>query len=540
METGRPEPILGIGVPEGSAISVGRGQFVTNLVTNVGALVLSLLIGLWFTPYLIRHLGVASYGLIPLITQITGYLGIVTLALNSAMGRWITIALERREHEEANHYFNASFFGSLLLTAVLAVPAGFAAAHVHRLIAVPAGQEAQAGWFMASALAVFFLNTLLTPFGVATYSMNRFDLRNLVTIAERLVQVGGVVLFFALVTPRLWQVGLALVAATLVSGGISLRLWRQLTPMLKVSWHDFRLEAVRKLASFGGWVSVNTVGTILFLAIDLLVVNRLFGPAAGGRYAAVMQWSGLLRTLAATIAMVFGPTILYIYARNDIDGLVAYTGRSVKFMGIVVALPIGLICGLAAPLLGTWLGPEFVGLAPLMSLMTIHLSVNLAVMPLFSIQTATNRVAVPGIVTLVMGAANLGLALLLAGPARWGLYGVAAAGAIMLSAKNLLFTPVYCAHCLGRRPLAFFRPILRIVLLTAATAAVCFGLSRLVYLSGWIRLGAAVVAVSLVYVAVVLLTQVSSEERGMLWNVVRSAVVRPRAASDIDRGGEVG
>lgn len=283
------------------------------------------------------------------------------------------------------------------------------------------------------------------------------------------------------------------------------------------------------------------VGTLLFLAIDLLVVNRLFGPAAGGRYAAAMQWSGLLRALAGTVATVFGPTILYTYARNDIDGLVALTVRSVKFMGIMVALPIGLICGLSAPLLGTWLGPDFVGLAPLMSLMTIHLSVNLAVLPMFTIQAATNRVAAPGIVTLVMGAANLGLALLLAGPAGWGLYGVAAAGAIMLSAKNILFTPVYCAHCLGRKPLALFKPVLRIVALTAATAAVCFGLSRLVSLSGWVRLGAAAAAVSIVYIAVVLLTQVSPEERGMLWNVVRSAVIlRPRAASDAGRGGEAG
>lgn len=163
---------------------------------------------------------------------------------------------QRREYDEANCYFNASFFGSLFLIAVLAVPAGFAAAHVRRLIAVPAGQEAQASWLMGCALAVFFFSTLLTPFSVATYSMNRFDLRNLVTITERLVQVGVVVVFFTLVTPQLWQAGLATVAATLVSGGMNLRLWRKLTPMLRISLRDFRLEAIGKLASFSGWVSV--------------------------------------------------------------------------------------------------------------------------------------------------------------------------------------------------------------------------------------------------------------------------------------------
>jgi len=499
-----------------------RGRFATNLAANLATLALNLLIGFWFTPYLIRHLGVASFGLIPLVTQVTGYLTIVTLALNAAVGRWMTIAIQRRQYDEANRYFNASFFGSLFLIAVLAAPAVVAASHVNKLIAVPPGQAAQASWLMACALVVFFLNTLQTPLGVATYCMNRFDLRNLVSITEQLLRVGTVVVFFALLRPQLWQVGVGMIAATVVGGAANLQLWRRLTPMLRMSFARFDIKAVGKLASFGGWTSVSHVGALLFTAIDLLVVNRLFGPAAGGRYAAVMSWSHLLRSLAGITAMVFGPTVLYIYARNDIDGLVAYVQRAMKFMGLMLALPIGLICGFSAPLLGNWLGPDFVGLAPLMSLMTAHLSVNLAFLPLFGIQAATNRVAVPGVVTLAMGAANLGLALLLAGPAGWGLYGVAAAGAIMLTARNLLFTTVYCAHCVGQKHTVFFRPVFRLTALTAATAAVCFGLSRIVSLSGWLRLGTAALAVSVVYVAAVLLTQVSAEERVALRETVRS------------------
>jgi len=493
-----------------------RGRFIINLGSNIGTLIFNLLIALWFTPYLIRNLGVASYGLIPLITQMASYLSIITLALNSAAGRWITIALERREYGEANRYFNASFFGSLFLIAILAVPAGFAAGHIHKLISVPTGQEFQASWLMGCAIAVLFLNTLLTPFGVSTYCMNRFDLRNLITITEHIIRVGLIVVLFALLTPQLRYVGLAMCAAALTGGAVTLQVWRRLTPVLRLSFAKFDIRAIGKLMSFGGWVAINQVGTLLFLAIDLLVVNRLFGPAAGGRYAAVLQWSALLRTLAGTISVVFGPTVLYFYARNDIDGMVNYLCRAMKFMGLMLALPIGLICGFSAPLLRTWLGPEFVNLAPLMSLMTIHLSINLAVLPLFTIQAATNRVAVPAIVALAMGIGNLGLALLLAGSAGWGLYGVAAAGAIMLSAKNLLFTPLYGAYCLNRSIMVFLKPMFRIIAFTLGIAVTCYGLSRLVTLSGWFRLGGAVIAISLAYLAIVLLTQVSSEERAML------------------------
>ena len=124
----------------------------------------------------------------------------------------------------------------------------------------------------------------------------------------------------------------------------------------------------------GGWIAVTYVGTILYLGIDLLVVNRMFGPDAGGRYAAVAQWSALLRTLVGVVAGLFCPTMLYYYARHDIDGLSRYGRQAVKLVGLMMALPIGLICGLSTPLLQTWLGPKFADLAWLMSLMTMHLS----------------------------------------------------------------------------------------------------------------------------------------------------------------------
>jgi membrane protein EpsK len=267
-------------------------------------------------------------------------------------------------------------------------------------------------------------------------------------------------------------------------------------------------------------VAVNNIGAILYLGIDLLVVNRMFGPNAGGRYAAAAQWSALLRSLAGTVAGVFAPTMLYYYARHDIHGLVCYGRRAVKLTGLLMALPIGLVCGLSVPLLEAWLGPKFVDLAWLMSLMTVHLAVTIAVYPLFGIQQATNRVRVPAIVTLVMGAGNLGLAILLAGPMRLGLYGVAAAGAIALSAKNLIFTPLYAAHILQRRWDAFLWEILPLILLTLGTAVVGKLLVATGHVSGWFSLIEAGAGISLVYVPIGYWIILSHEERRIAWSTL--------------------
>lgn len=472
--------------PEKPAIK--RGRTATNLAANLANFAFSLFVGLWFTPYLIRNLGTASYGLIPLVSQITGYLIVVTILFNAVVGRYVTIALEQHDHEQANHYFNTALFGNLFIVLALLVPATLAAWNIQHLIVLPPGQETQVHWLFACTVAAFFLATIQSPFGVATFYTNRLDLQSALSVLQQVARLALVVGLFNLRRPQVWHVGLAALLSMCIGWGWSIRLWRRLTPMLRVSISHFRLSALRNLLSTGGWISINQVGAILFLAIDLVVVNRLFGAESGGRYAVALQWSSLLRSITTVIAGVFGPTIVYLYARNDINELVVYTRRSMKFLGIAIALPIGLICGLSEPLLKTWLGPEFVDLAWLMSLLTVHLSVNLAVYPLVNVQVATNHVRWPGIITCVMGITNLGLAILLAGPMGWGLYGVAAAGAIALTAKNLVFTPLHAAHILHRRLGAFFWEMLPIIGATLLTAIVCKAITLAWDLASWPRL----------------------------------------------------
>ncbi|NLX53549.1 MAG: lipopolysaccharide biosynthesis protein [Planctomycetaceae bacterium] len=500
-----------------------RGRFRNNLISNAALFGFNTVVSLWYTPYLIHHLGESAYGIVPLVQQITNYMTVVTTTLNSAVGRYITIAFELDNDDEANEYFNTSLFGSVLLVLSLTPLAILATLHLDSIIELPAGQETQTRWLFACTVVGFFLTTIRSPFGVSCFCRNRFDLQNAVILIQQVARVGIVVLFFSLITPQVWQVGVAAVVAVFCGWGWSIRLWRRLTPTLSVSPAHFSRHALRHLTSTGGWISINYIGVILYLSIDLLVVNRMFGPAVGGRYAAVMQWSALLRTVVGLIAGLFGPTVLYYYAKHDIEGMSRYARRAVKMVGLFMAAPIALICGFSAPLLSTWLGPAFIDLSWLMSLMTAHLSVNLAVMPLFTIQTATNCVRTPAIVTVIMGLGNLGLAIFLAGHMGWGLYGVAAAGAIALTAKNLIFTPLYTAYILHRRLDAFLWELLPVILATLSLSGVAKLLAAVWDVSGWPRLVLAAGGLSILFAFITYWKLLDHEERASLWHMIPGA-----------------
>jgi membrane protein EpsK len=466
-----------------------KGRFVNNLASNFINFGINILVGLWLTPYLIRHLGVAAYGLIPLVVTVTSYMGLFTTALNAAVGRFITIALDQLDFAEANRIFNTSFWGTVAVMIFLLVPALWLSAQARFFFNVPVGYEDQFVMLFLFAVSVFFLTALASPFGISTYCRNRFDLSNAVRVAGTFVRVAAILLLFNLYVPKVWHVGLAMFVSAVTGLALSVVVWRHLTPILTVQKSSFSSQTLAQLTGMGGWIVINQIGALLFLNIDLMVVNKMLGAEAGGQYGAIMMWSVLLRSLAGVVAGVFGPTIISLYARQDTPALVTYCRRAVKLLGLIIALPIGFICGFAQPLLLVWLGPAFEPLAPLMMLLSIHLCVNLAVLPLFNIQVATNHVRLPGILTCIMGAGNLGLALLLAGPVGWGMYGVAAAGAIMLTAKNIVFTPLYGAHILGLGYRAFYREILPVIGTTVALTGAGWWLAQNLRLHTWFGLG---------------------------------------------------
>jgi membrane protein EpsK len=507
-----------------------RGRFLGNVVANLANFALQIVIGIWFTPYLIRHIGTAAYGLVPLAYQVTDYMKIATMALNSAVGRYLTIALSGGDERQANRVFNTSLGGTFTMGVVLMPFAFIFAFHADKFIHVPPDLVTDARWLFVCTSVMFFMTTFASPFEVVSYCRNRFDLRNGVLMASQVLRVAIVIAMFMFFPARLSYVGLGLLGAGTITLVGALAIWRALGPELRVAPRMFDRSMLRELTAMGGWSVVNQVGTILFLYIDLLVVNLLLGAETAGRYATALQWSMMLRGLAGAIAGVFGPTILSFYARNEMKDLIEYSRRSVRLVGVTMALPIGLVCGLSRPLLSRWLGPEFVSQALLMSLLTGHLCINLAYLPLQTLPTAANRVRWPGIASLAMGGANLALALILAGPVHWGPYGVAAAGAIVLSAKNILFTPIYGAHVIGQPKTTFLRELVPIPIVTAIIAGGAWLLSSALDLATWPRLFVAGCAFGIFYLPLAWFVVLRRKDRELVRERLTAVAARFRRA----------
>ncbi|ACL16189.1 oligosaccharide flippase family protein [Methanosphaerula palustris] len=490
-------------------------QLPLNLAANIAYFLVNVVIGVLLVPYFISTLGVAAYGLIPLATSITGYVAIVVQSLNSAVTRFLTVDLQRDDFAAANRTFNTALFGLsaiiLLMVPVVLVVAWF----VPTIFSIPAGQENDAVLLFLGVSAAFIIRSWSGNFTVQLFAYNRLDLQNLVNLTNVLVQTGFIVLFFVLLGPNLAFIGGAYLAGAIIASGVSIVLARRVSPNLYVSIRSFDRRRVRDLCGMGWWSVVDQIGSLLFLQIDLIVVNLFFGATSAGEYAIALQWVVLLRAISGVLAGVLTPMFLTYYAKGEIETLIRVSKSAVKLMGLAMALPIGLVCGFAPQLLTVWVGPDLVFLAPLMILLTMHLAVNLAVLPLFSIEVAYNRVRVPGIVTLFGGIGNFTLAISLALFTGWGYYGVAVAGAIVLTLKNTLFTPLYSTRILGVGVHTFTRSMLPGIGAAILLGVLATVLGTLFSLTALIPLTIAGGSLALGYLLLVWRFGLSSFERGL-------------------------
>jgi len=482
-----------------SSTHEAKKRLLANIGTNILVVAVSALVGIWLTPYLIRNLGLELYGIIPLFLMISHYSELFTLTIRGTVSRFVALSIGRNAFEKASIYFSTAFFSLLTVYLFLLVPIIFIAICLPKLFQIPGGYENQAGIFFFLVILSSFMIGTSTPFMVSTFVKHRFDLGNLATIISRVLQVAILVLCFKFLSVSVTCFGLSRVGAALVLLVSGIFFTKFLTPELHLRLVLFKFKAFRDMVKMGGWITLNEIGALLYLSIDLVVINILLGPTQGGYYAPITQWVVLLTMFGAAISSVFAPIVYEYISKEDLEALAFQTQRSIKFMAMAMALPIGLICGLSEPLLERWLGPAFIKLSPLMWLLVAPCIVNLVVRPMFPISTGMNKVRLPAIVTLAGGVANLFVSILLVKYTDLGIYGVALATVFCLTSKNMIFTPIYTALIIKKPSTAFFKQLVTGIALAAILSLGAWFLSNIYDLATIPRLVATCALMAVVY-----------------------------------------
>ena len=486
---------------------------------------------------MVDRLGTGAYAIVPLVMySILPFLELFTSGVAISVGRYVTLHHARGEIQEANRYFNTSFFLLVGLCLVAVLPILAVSYYFPSIFKVEPGWEVRSQWTMLLAGVSFFVTALTSPFGAGMYCRERFDLRNLFFVSGLLGKVATVVLLFSVLGGNTIYVALGMVVAALIQGAANLITGYSMLPGLKTSWRLFSKQKMGEVAAFSFYLFISKISTLLFIATDNFLINWFIGNEEVTTYNFGAQVARLMRGFAETSVYALGPLLTSLYATAQEGRLRGVLLKATRVMHLIVAPTSIFLCVLAIPFMTAWIGHvkgvDEATIRQAVSVLWVFVLpavVNLSVMPAFSMFLAMGRVQGVAFVTLGAAVANVGLSLWLALSLRLGIVGIALGSTICLLGKNTVYVPWYACRLCKVKLTDYFRLFPGPILACLPGAAIALLLQYLFVLQTWpavILLGILCFAS---YALLIYLWSLSDEEKSELsaiWSQVRKMLNR--------------
>jgi len=438
-------------------------QIAKNIFFNIGVFVINTGITFFLSPYLIKTVGKEAYGFYPLISNIIGYSSIITSAIGSMVGRFITMELYKGNKEEAEGYFNSVLLANWVLSLLFCILLMIGVVYIADILTVPQNLTYAVRWiFLLSGIAMV-LSLNFDLLGIGTYVKNRIDLNSKMRMAVSIANVICIVWMFSVYSPSIVYIGHASLLSTLLGVVFNCYYKKKLLPEFLIRpLKMFSFKKMKTLISAGIWNSVNQLSNVLLTHIDLLITNIFLGAAVTGDFALVKMAPNVIYTLLALLSGSFIPNFNILYAQGKSDTLLHEIKKSMRVVGVLICVPLGFLLVFADEFFSLWVPSVDSEFLYWLSFITVlPMIFGSSINPIFGVFTVTNRLRIPSIVLLFTGVITTIVIIGLLKFTNIGVWSIPIVGAIQHAARNLIFTPIYASHVLGIKWHTFFPTVLK-------------------------------------------------------------------------------
>ena len=498
-----------------------------NMVASFMTYGVSLLVSFFLSPYIVKNIGVDANGFITLANNFIGYVALVTIALNTLSGRFVTVKLYQHQETEANQYYSSVFFANAFLSAIISLIGVVVVLFLDKFLDISKSILPDIRLLFAILFVNFCIGTIGNVFSVATFATNKLYLSSIVGIITNIVRAGVLVFLFSIFAPKTYYVAVAGLVTTVLTVGSNVVFTKKLTPQLKLSIRSFDIKKVRELFSGGIWATVNRLGQIFMNDLDLLITNMFINSIEMGVLSLSKTIPNAIIGVVGTVVGVFSPNYTILYAQGKHDELVKNIKQTMKIMGVIVNIPVIILIVCGKQFYSLWQPTVDSDKLYMLSILAISgIIVSGGINCIYNIFTVVNKLRANAIVVVVTGFLSLLIAFLLLKNTSLGIYAVAGTSTAISILRNLLFTAPYGAKCLNLKWYAFFPEIIRPVIYVTISSAVASFFVRYINVHTWIILIITVAFVVLLSFLIGYFIVLNKEERRIIVDIVNTKILK--------------
>jgi len=411
-----------------------------SIFSNLAGLVVVAACTVVLTPVMIHHLGAVDYGVWILAGSVLDYYGLLDIGMRAAMFRYVGMFRGSSIREDVDRTFSSALL-VVIVTAVVVCALSIGLAFYLPRVMVLRGTSPQVfSWLLlllGSSVGITFPTRML-----ATYisAHQRWDLFNAAGIASTLTR-GVAIIIVLKMGYGLLAVAVATLAVAILSLGQHIIFVRIADARVRVSKRLMSGKRIRELFGFSVKSLLVSVGDYLRFYSDSAVIAAVLSVALVTPFSVATR---LIECFKSVVIAAGGPVF---GSMTELDGgcrqeeLQKLLLRSTRLLALLSLLGGVLLLVDGRALLQIWVGPELTSAYPLLAVLAVGYTINLALHPMLLITIARGQHGRLGAWTIAEGIANIGLSILWG--KSYGLLGIAVGTVLPMLVIKLFVQPYY-------------------------------------------------------------------------------------------------
>lgn len=450
-------------------------SYISFFITNV--------VGLVYSPYMLRLMGQSEYGLWGVANSLIGYLSLLNFGIGGAYLRFYS-RCKAQNDLEGEKRLNGTYFLIFLILAVLVLVGG----SIMLMFVDVLVEQSFTALEMQRMQIILLLGTVNMAF---TFLISVINMT--IQAHEQYIYMRVSSIVFSIINPvvnvAVLQFGGRAVALSTVALVLSLIsyvihiIFALKVIKFRMSFKGIEFSYFKEIFVFSSFLFLNSITEQITSSTDGVIIGAIWGTAAVSVYTVGAQFRTYFTNFSVAISSVFSPRINDIVARTDsneaLDELFIRIGR-IQFF--ILALMLIGYTAIGRDFILLYAGQDYgdaywVGLCLILS----------TFVPLFQnvgleIQKAKNKHKVRSVVYLLITIVNVGLTIPFT--KWWGGIGAALGTLLCMFVGAVLFMNCYYAKGIGLNILEFWKSIFSTVpgmlpsIITGVIIFTCFKLDE--------------------------------------------------------------
>lgn len=460
-----------------------------SLIAGVISFGVTLCINFFLSPFIVETVGTAAYGFVNLANNFITYASIITIAVNSMAGRFISIEIHRGNTEGANKYFSSIMSANLILSTIMLFLTVISVVYLDAILDIPIGLVGDVRLLFVFIFLNFVISTLFSTYSSATFIADRMDILYKRQIESNLIRVAILLISYTFFSSNVFYVGLATIISAVYVVMFNIYYMRKFFPEVTFKQKNIELKKIITVIKSGIWNSITNLGNVLLDGLDLLISNKFFTALAMGQVSLSKILCSSFKLLLSTISGIFTPRFVIDYANNDKDKLITDLKFSMKVTSILSNIFLSIAIALGFYFFQLWVPGEEIELIYKLSILgSISVILSGVVTPLWSVFTVTNKLRANSIITLITGFVSTLITIVLIKNTSYGLYAIVATSGIISIIRNIFVTPIHVSSVLKISKKTFYSPIFLNVFVSLILSALFYSIGKIVAPNSWLVL----------------------------------------------------